>query len=67
MARIVIDFRDMSQAKAFIEWFRDYGFYEFQQNDSVHDDLPSKFMPKKLKDCDIVRENVHYDGIIKII
>lgn len=40
--RVLIQFANNEQAEVFFEWFKDYGFDELLNSDSVHDDLPQE-------------------------
>lgn len=44
--RVLMEFGNEHQAKAFFEWFKEFGFNEFCQSDSVNDDLPEEYFPQ---------------------
>jgi hypothetical protein len=41
-SRVIIDFANNNQAKVFFNWFKEYGYDELINSDSVNDDLSSE-------------------------
>lgn len=54
------EFKNEAQAKAFYEWFRESGFNDFLENDSVHDDLPQEDFPECLTAEEEPMENMDF-------
>lgn len=39
MIKVILEFENKKQAEVFYRWFKEYGFDELRQSDSVHDSL----------------------------
>jgi hypothetical protein len=58
--RVMLEFRTEEQAKAFFNYFKEYGFDDFTQNDHVHDDLPSEEIPDCISSDEEPMENMGF-------
>lgn len=49
MSKVILQFENENQARAFYRWFKDYGFDELCENDAVHDQLSMEEFYSKIK------------------